>query len=126
MFEHEEYILPYTEAINKQLEEIRQQFVLAKLNENLNVINRIPALANLTAAPHTYSLEYTERPRTRSISSTSSQQNNLHTRMEVRTRLSPSADEQDNTPQNDDVILTPEQKPAKEADTIKKLYIIHI
>lgn len=123
-FENDANMEAYTHALQQQLEEWKQQYRLAQMNDDLSgaTLGSMPAVVYTTPASHSYSFEYGDEPTDKAVSITSSS-TATRNRAEVRQRiLNETVIEKQVTP--DDVTTpTPQQSIKK---TTKRLYIIHI
>ncbi len=128
-FQQEEELKTLAEEIRKQWEEVQQQYVyLTRIDENMNFSVQLPAVVYTSPKAHSYSYEFTEKPRVR-VAASAPALNTTNSCAEAEKKAKAAEDLYSEDDLQKEVIIScpsaPEQ-PVKKVTRTKKLTIIHI
>lgn len=128
--QQEEELKTMAEEIRKQWEEVQQRYVyLTRIDENMNFAVQLPAVVYSSPKEHSYSFEFTDKPRIR-VAGPATTVNTTNPCAEARKKVTPTEDWYSVDDLQKEVIISspaaPEQPVKKVTNRIKKLTIIHI
>ncbi len=128
-YQQEEDLKTLAEEIRKQWEEVQQHFVyLTRIDENMNFSVQLPAVVYTPPKAHSYSYEFTEKPRVR-VAASAPALNTTTSCAEPQKKAKAIEDlYSEDDLQKEVIISCPSagEQPVKKVTRTKKLTIIHI
>ncbi len=128
-FQQEEELKTLAEEIRKQWQEVQQQYVyLTRIDENMRFSIQLPAVVYTAPKAHSYSYEFTEKPRVR-VAGSAPALNTTNPCAEVQKKVNSTEDLYPVEELQKEVIIgcpSAQEQPVKKVTRTKKLTIIHI
>ena len=129
--QQEEELKTMAEEIRKQWEEVQQQYAyLSRIDENMNFTIQMPAVIYSSPKEHSYSFEFSEKPRIKVVGALSTPNTNTpNACAEVRKKPQVKEDLSPVEELHREVIMgcpSAPKQPAKQEIKTKRLTIVHI